>query len=40
MARLQSDQDAWSDYQNEAVAWDSTLSDGLDDLPYEPGDAR
>jgi hypothetical protein len=35
MARLQADPDAWSDYMAESEAWDSTLNDGLDDLPYE-----
>ena len=33
--RAQADPDAWSEYMAESEAWDSTLNDGLDDLPYE-----
>ena len=36
MARLQSDQNAWSGYLDESAAWDGTLTDGLEDLPYDP----
>jgi len=36
MARLRADPDAWSDYMDESAAWDGTLTDGLEDLPYEP----
>jgi predicted transcriptional regulator len=35
MARLQANPDAWHEYLEEAEAWDATLLDGLDELPYE-----
>jgi len=31
--RLQSDPEAWADYQNEMAEWDTTLMDGLEDEP-------
>jgi predicted transcriptional regulator len=36
MARLQADPEAWADYMAESAAWDGALTDGLDELPYEP----
>lgn len=35
-ARLQSDPEAWADYQAEMRLWDATLMDGLDDEPDAP----
>ncbi|MEJ7900854.1 MAG: hypothetical protein WKF63_03360 [Thermomicrobiales bacterium] len=35
MARLRENPDEWKNYQAEAAAWDSTSTDGLDDLPYQ-----
>jgi predicted transcriptional regulator len=31
-ARLQADQEQWSDYVSELAEWDRTVSDGLDDI--------
>jgi len=34
MARLRADPDAWSDSMDELTAWDATLGDELEGLPY------
>ena len=36
-AALKADPKAWAEYQEEIGAWDATLSDGLEDWPYEQG---
>jgi predicted transcriptional regulator len=37
-AALKADPEAWADYQKEISAWDCTLSDGLEEFPYEQGE--
>lgn len=34
-ARLREDEEAWKESQEEREAWDNTLTDGLDESPYE-----
>lgn len=34
-ARLRADPEAWQEFQDELALWDSTLMDGLEDLPWE-----
>ena len=35
-AALRADPAAWADFQSEVELWDTTSSDGLEDLPDEP----
>ena len=34
-AKLRADPEEWADYQDEIRVWDVTLSDGLDEYPYD-----